>query len=43
MVGRIFKGDCYTQNMKVLGLMVLEKILYVLPIESLCELMTPGV
>ena len=33
---------CYTQNMKALGLMVLEKkIFYVFPIVSLWELMTP--
>ena len=34
---------CYTQNMKALGLVVLEKkIFYVFPIVSLWELMTPG-
>ena len=40
----VFSGSkkhlfCYTQNMKALGLVVLEKI----PIVSLWELMTPGV
>ena len=34
---------CYKQNMKALGLVVLEKkIFYVFPIVSLWELMTPG-
>ena len=34
---------CYKQNLKALGLVVLEKkIFYVFPIVSLWELMTPG-
>ena len=35
---------CYTQNMKALGLVILEKkiFFYVLPIACLWELMTPG-
>ena len=33
---------CYTQNMKALGLVILEKIFYVFPIVSLWKLMTPG-
>ena len=40
--GRSYKDDffihCYTQNMKALGLVVLKKIFYVLPIVSPWEL-----
>ena len=41
MAGRIIKRTiihCYTQNMKAMGLVVLEKIFYAFPIASLREL-----
>ena len=43
-VGRIYKDDHYTQNMKALGLVVSEKkiFFYVFPIVCLWELMIPG-
>ena len=47
MIGRILKGiieHCYTQNIKALGLMVSEEMIFkVFPIVSLWELVTSGV